>query len=196
MIMSDEDKILIKKRIDESVKAKIEFLNQIENINKASELIVESLKNNGKVLICGNGGSASDSSHIAGELVDRFLMDRKGLPAIALSADSSVITAWGNDKSYDEIFLRQVEALGRKGDVLIAISTSGTSKNVVNAGLYAKTIGMKVISLTGHSGGKLIEISDININSSSNETPRIQECHMTAYHIICELVEKNMFKNG
>lgn len=183
----------IKDIIKESINSKIEFLDQGQNINDSCDLIISSLDSGGKILICGNGGSAADSQHIAGELVDKFLIERKGLPAIALTTNTSVLTAWGNDKSFDEIFERQVEALGRKDDILIAISTSGTSKNVILACKKAKEIEMKTISLTGHLGGVLKEISDVNINSSSNSTPRIQECHMTAYHIICEVVEREMF---
>ncbi|MBR9704085.1 D-sedoheptulose 7-phosphate isomerase [Candidatus Pacearchaeota archaeon] len=183
----------VKEIIKESINSKIEFLDSSCDILDACDLIVSSFKSGGKLLICGNGGSAADSQHIAGELVDKFLMDRKGLPAISLTCDTSVLTAWGNDKSFDEVFSRQVEALGKNGDVLIAITTSGTSKNVVLACEKAKEIGMKIVSLTGNSGGILKEMSDVNINSSSNHTPRIQECHMTAYHIICEIVEKEMF---
>ena len=188
-----EDAIsFIKKSIKESADSKIEFITQSENIANASKIITDSMKKGGKLLICGNGGSAADSQHIAGELIDKFLIERKGLPAIALTTDTSVLTAWGNDKNFDEIFERQIEALGKAEDVLLAISTSGNSKNILKAAEKAKEIGMKVISLTGGNGGILKNLSDININSPSDKTPRIQECHMVAYHIICQLVEEEM----
>jgi len=185
----------IKKIIEESIETKKRFLDvegNLKSIGIAVNVIVESFKNGGKVLICGNGGSAADAQHIAGELVDRFLLDRKGLPVIALTTDSSVITAWGNDKDFNKIFERQVEALGKQGDVLIGISTSGNSENVVKGMEKAKENGMRIVSLTGKDGGKIKELSDVNINVESSETPRIQECHSVIYHIICELVEKEM----
>jgi D-sedoheptulose 7-phosphate isomerase len=186
---------IIKQRIQESIEAKQKFLGEtknLEDISKVIKVIVSCFRNRGKVLICGNGGSAADAQHIAGELVDRFLIERKGLPVIALTTDTSVITAWGNDKNFNDIFARQVEALGKEGDILIGISTSGNSQNIINAIEKSKSIGLKVISLTGKNGGKIKEMSDFNINVQSDSTPRIQECHEIIYHIICELVEKEM----
>ena len=185
----------IKQIIEESIKTKKRFLENptnLDSIQKAVDKIVKCFKDGRKVLICGNGGSAADAQHIAGELVDRFLLERKGLPVIALTTDSSIITAWGNDKDFNEIFERQVEALGRKGDVLIGISTSGNSENVIRGIKKAKENEMKIVSLTGKDGGEIKTLSDVNINVDSMETPRIQECHSVIYHIVCELVEKEM----
>lgn len=184
----------IEDRILESINAKQEFLKEAENIYKTSNAIVDSLKNGGKVLIMGNGGSAADCQHIAGELVAKFLIERKGLPAIALTTDTSIMTAWSNDypEGFLNIFVRQIEAHAKAGDILIGISTSGNSENIIRGFMKGKEIGTVNISLTGKDGGKIKPISDFNINSSSNSTPRIQECHEVAYHIICELVEKEM----
>jgi D-sedoheptulose 7-phosphate isomerase len=186
---------IIKQRINESIETKKKFLedpHSISSIRIATNIITESLKNNGKILICGNGGSAADAQHITGELVGRYLLERKAIPAIALTTDTSIITAWGNDYEFDTIFSRQVEALGNSRDILIGISTSGNSKNIIKAIEKAKNQGLKIITFTGHEGGKMKDISDANINVPSNETPRIQESHMVAYHTICELVEKEM----
>ena len=192
--MMDEKIGFVKKRIEESIEAKKEFLNQAENISKAVELIVNSLKNNGKILVFGNGGSAADAQHIAGELVAKFMIERKAIPAIALTTDMSILTAWSNDyaEGFEEVFSRQIEAHARTGDVLIGISTSGNSENVIRGLKKGREIGTNNISLTGKDGGKIKGLSDVNINSNSTSTPRIQECHEIAYHIICEIVEKEM----
>ena len=187
----------IKKTIQESINAKQSFLEtpqNTEDIQNTANLIVQAFKNGNKLLICGNGGSAADAQHISGELVDKFMIERKGLPAIALTTDTSVITAWGNDKDFNEIFERQTEALGKPGDVLVGISTSGNSKNIVKAFNKAKGLNMKTISLTGKDGGEIKQLSDLNINVSHDSTPRIQEVHLVIYHIICELIEAEMFK--
>jgi len=190
----DEKIDLIKKRMQESIEAKVDFLKETDNILSASDLIVKSLKNNGKVLIFGNGGSAADAQHIAGEMVAKFLVERKALPAIALTTDTSIMTAWSNDyeEGFKNIFARQIEAHARQGDILIGISTSANSENVIRGLKKGREIGTINISLTGKDGGKIKGISDVNINSSSSSTPRIQECHEIAYHIICELVEAEM----
>lgn len=190
-----EDKTnLIKQRIEENIIAKKNFLSEIENIEKASDAIVKTLKNKGKVLVFGNGGSAADAQHIAGELVGKYMIERKPLQVIALTTDTSVITAWSNDYSdgFERVFERQVEAYAHSGDILLGISTSGNSENIIRAFKKGHEIGAINISLTGKDGGKIKPLSDININSNSMETPRIQECHELAYHIICELVEKEM----
>jgi len=161
-------------------------------------LIGSCLKNNGKLLLFGNGGSAADAQHIAGELVGRYNLERKGLPAIALTTDTSVITAWSNDYDFVDIFSRQVESLANPLDIVFGISTSGNSENVYRGLLKGKKIGAKSVSLTGQEGGRIKNVSDFNINVPSYETPRIQECHQVIYHTICELVEKDMdlyFKN-
>jgi D-sedoheptulose 7-phosphate isomerase len=184
----------IKQIIDESVKLKRELINQTENIEKAADIIVESIKKGNKILIFGNGGSAADAQHIAAEIVGRYQKDRKGWPAIALTTDTSIITAISNDYGYDLVFSRQVEALSKKGDVLIGLSTSGNSKNIINALTKGHDIGTMNITFTGRDGGKIKEISDLNLNITSNNTARIQECHMVIYHIICELVEERLTK--
>ncbi len=184
----------IKDMIKESIECKEDFLKESANIKEAAKKIVECFKNKNKVLICGNGGSAADAQHIAGELVGRYKLERKGLPAIALTTDTSIMTAWSNDYSYETVFERQVEALATKGDILIGLSTSGNSGNIIKAFEKGKEIGTINISLTGKEGGKIKPLSDININVDSDNTPRIQECHMLAYHIICELVEKEIIQ--
>ncbi|MAH43076.1 phosphoheptose isomerase [archaeon] len=165
----------------------------IEVIANIAEAIINCYKNDRKVLICGNGGSAADAQHIAGELVGRFKMERKALPCIALTTDTSIMTAYANDYSFDDIFERQVEALGENGDLLIGLSTSGNSSNVVKALSKAKAKGLTTIGLAGETGGKIKNMSDITFLAPTEDTPRIQECHITALHIICNLVEKELF---
>ncbi len=162
-------------------------------ILEAAQAISNAFASGGKVLICGNGGSAADAQHLAGELVGRFKYhDRPGLPAIALTADSAVLTAWGNDAAFDKVFSRQVQALGRPGDVLIGLSTSGRSRNVIEAFEAARRQGLTCISLTGGNGGELLELSDISIVAPSSNTPRIQEVHIIALHLICELIDERI----
>lgn len=175
--------------MQESLQVKTEFMSAAPQIVAAAEVIIQSLKSGGKLLICGNGGSAADAQHIAAELVGRYETERRGLPAIALSTDTSILTAWANDYSYETVFSRQVESLGDAKDVLLSISTSGNSKNILAAAKAAKSKKMKVVSLTGKDGGQLKGLSDININVTSSKTARIQECHMISYHIICEMID-------
>ena len=163
-----------------------------DNIVGAVELCVESLRAGGKVMFAGNGGSAADAQHWAGELVSRFYYDRPGLAAIALTTDSSILTAIGNDYGYDYTFARQVEALGRTGDVLVAISTSGNSPNIIRAAEAARARGVAVVGFTGEGGGKLAPLSDICFRVPSTETPRIQEGHEFIDHLLCALVEAEM----
>ncbi len=165
-----------------------------EKIKESAQLIINCIRNNNKVLLCGNGGSATQCSHIAAEFVGRFKKERKGLPAIALTTNTSNLTAIGNDYGFDKIFERQVEALGNKGDILLAISTSGNSQNVLNAMKKARNNGMKIIGLWGKGGGKSKGIADIEIVIPSDNTPRIQEAHITILHIICELMENELFR--
>ena len=161
-------------------------------INNAIHLIVNSLKSGNKVIIFGNGGSAADAQHIAAELIGRFKLERKSIPAIALTTDSSILTSIGNDFSFDAIFSRQCESLVKKDDVVIGISTSGNSKNV-NLGMSAaRNNGAKTIGLLGNDGGTIKSVSDIAIIINSNDTANIQECHRVIYHIICNLVEKQL----
>jgi D-sedoheptulose 7-phosphate isomerase len=166
------------------------LLNQVV---ECAETIVETLRKGGKVLIAGNGGSAADAQHIAGEFVSRFHYDRPGLAAIALTTDTSILTAIGNDYGYDRLFSRQVQALGREGDVFIGITTSGNSANVLEALKTANDAGLKTIGLTGVTGGKMADMCDITLRMPSPETPKIQEGHIAIGHIICGLVEAAMF---
>lgn len=186
--------LLITQRIRESINAKRDFLGQVANIESAARVIVSSYSHGGKLLIFGNGGSAADAQHIAGELVGRYKMERRALSAIALTTDTSILTALPNDYEFEMVFARQVEAHARGGDALLGISTSGNSMNVVRALEKGREIGTVNISLTGCDGGKIKSLSDININSYSKDTPRIQECHQVAYHTLCELIEKMMFE--
>lgn len=163
-----------------------------QRIAQAASLCVDALRAGGKILFCGNGGSAADAQHWAGELVSRFYYDRPGLPAIALTTDSSILTAIGNDYGYDYTFARQVEALGREGDVLVAISTSGNSPNVLRAADAAKARGIRVIAFTGRGGGKLAPQADLCFRMPSDETPRIQEGHEFVGHLLCALIESEM----
>ncbi len=159
-------------------------------IQQAINMIVAALRQGGKVALCGNGGSAADAQHIAGELVGRFKRERQGLAAIAFTTDTSILTAVGNDYGFDNIFARQVEALLGAGDVLIAISTSGNAPNVIRAAQTAADQGVKTIGLTGADGGQLAGEVDLCLQVPSDQTPRIQEVHITIGHIICELVEE------
>jgi len=162
-------------------------------VAKVSEVLVNALKQGNKALLFGNGGSAADAQHIAAELVGRFAFDRPALPALALSVNSSCVTAIGNDYGFDRVFSRQLEALARPGDVAIGISTSGNSSNVLNAMSTARKMSLHTIALTGSTGGNLRGSVDHCICVPSNETPRIQECHILIGHIIAELVEREIF---
>ncbi len=165
--------------------------NSIETIAAAAEMIVQSLKRNGRVYICGNGGSAADAQHIAGELVGRFKRQRSALPAVAFSTDTSVITSVANDYGYDKVFERQVEAFVKKGDILWAISTSGSSPNVVAAAESAKKKHAKILAFTGSDNSKLESIADVCFCASDKSTAQSQQIHQIAYHIICDLVEQS-----
>ena len=165
-------------------------------IRKACEVTIQAYKNGNRTLIAGNGGSAADAQHIAGEFVSRFYFDRPGLPSIALTTDTSILTAIGNDYGYERLFARQVEANGNKGDVLIAISTSGNSPNILTAIDAAKQKEILVIGFTGESGGKMKDLCDICICVPSGETPRVQESHILIGHIICAAVEEAIFGKG
>jgi D-sedoheptulose 7-phosphate isomerase len=162
----------------------------LPDVVSAAELCLASLKDGGKILLCGNGGSAADSQHIAAELTGRFKKERIPLAGIALTTDTSALTAIGNDYGFEYIFSRQVEALAKEEDTLIAISTSGNSKNVINAIKSAKKIGCKVITLTGKDGGEMKDLGDVNIVIPSNNTPRIQEMHIMVGHMICAFIDE------
>jgi D-sedoheptulose 7-phosphate isomerase len=167
--------------------------NLLNQVIQSAETIVETLRNGGKVLLAGNGGSAADAQHIAGEFVSRFHYDRPGLASIALTTDTSILTAIGNDYGYERLFARQVQALGREGDVFIGISTSGNSANVIEALKMANELKLKTIGFAGVTGGKMLDLCNITLRMPSKETPKIQEGHIAIGHIICGLVEAAMF---
>ena len=167
--------------------------SQIENINLAANLIIDSLKKENKIIFCGNGGSAADSQHLAAELVGRYKLNRDPLAAISLTVDTSAITAIANDFGYDEVFSKQLLGIGKKNDVLYAISTSGKSKSIINAIKIANDLGIKVISLTGKNLSAMNELSDITINTPSSDTNHIQEMHIAIGQLICGIVENHFY---
>jgi D-sedoheptulose 7-phosphate isomerase len=186
----------VHKLIEASIATKQTLLRSkdvVLTIAKVSEILVNAFKQGNKVLFFGNGGSAADSEHMAAELMGRFAFDRPPLPALALSVNSSCVTAIGNDYGFDRVFSRQLEALARPGDIALGISTSGNSQNVLNGMSAARKMGLRTIALTGRTGGKLRARVDHCICVPSNDTPRIQECHIMIGHIISELVEKELF---
>lgn len=186
----------IKDMLLENIRVKEEMLRtSITQVMKIAELLIECLKKNGKVIIFGNGGSASDSQHIAAELVGRFKKERQGLPAVALTSNTSVLTALANDYGYEAVFSRQVEALAGKNDLAIGISTSGKAKNVAAAIKQAAKMGLKTAVLTGSSGAELAKLADAALVIPSSSTPRIQEAHITIGHIICEIAEDTLFQD-
>ncbi len=182
----------IKKSISESVKIISEVEGNVSQIEKVIEEIKRCFENQKKVILFGNGGSASDAQHIAAELIGKFSLERKSLPAIALTSNTSNITAIANDYSYDVVFSRQCESLVNSGDIVIGISTSGNSVNVINGLTIAKKNNACTIGLLGNGGGKIKPIVDLSIVVNSSSTPRIQEAHRVIYHIICEQVEKRL----
>jgi D-sedoheptulose 7-phosphate isomerase len=170
--------------------------NLMNLIREVSIIVTKAYKNGNKTLIAGNGGSAADAQHIAGEFVSKFYFDRPGLASIALTTDTSILTAIGNDYGYEKLFSRQIQANGEKGDVFIGISTSGNSKNIIEALKECKEKGIITIGLTGQNGGKMKELCDYCICVPSNETPRVQESHILIGHIICAVVEEDIFGKG
>jgi D-sedoheptulose 7-phosphate isomerase len=186
----------IQSKLKTSIELKTKVMNDqaiLNAVNEAVNKIIAAYKNKGKVLWCGNGGSAADAQHLAAELSGRFYYDRPPLFAEALHVNTSYTTAVANDYSYDVIYSRLVKAMAQKGDVLIGLSTSGNSANVVKAFEEARNMGVVTVGFTGESGGKMKALSDILINVPSTDTPRIQECHMLLGHTICEMVEMNLF---
>ncbi|MBQ9586386.1 MAG: D-sedoheptulose 7-phosphate isomerase [Bacteroidaceae bacterium] len=186
----------ISESISQSIAAKQAILADgdfLARIQKAADIIIASLHGGGKIHFCGNGGSAADAQHLAAELSGRFYYDRPPLNAEALHCNTSYLTAVGNDYGYEHIFARLLRGTAKKGDVLIGISTSGNSKNIINAYEACKEMGISIISMTGASGGKMKQFSDLLLNVPSSDTPRIQECHILIGHIICELVESALF---
>ena len=169
--------------------------NTSQLINCA-EYISKAFKNDRKLMLCGNGGSAADAQHIAAEFVNRFLLDRHPLPAMALTTDTSIITSVANDYRYEDVFSKQIQALGVEGDILLAISTSGNSKNILSAIKTAKEKGLYTVGLIGGDGGKMLTLVDLSLVVVSNETPRVQETHILVGHLICELVEYILFQKN
>jgi len=183
---------MLKECLNEHIKTAQKMHSILPMVEKAGFLCINALKEGNKILLCGNGGSAADAQHIAAELSGRFKKERNALAAVALTTDTSAITAIGNDYGFEYIFSRQCEALGKKGDVLIGISTSGNSQNVINAINSARKLGVKVITLTGKDGGAMKDMGDINIVIPSDDTPRIQEMHIMVGHMLCFYIEKEM----
>jgi len=169
-----------------------EFISKIE---KAVSMLVAAIKNKKKILVCGNGGSAADSQHLAGELVGRFQKEREPIGCISLTTNTSIITAIGNDYGFDRIFARQIDATGKNGDVVILISTSGKSTNIIEAAKSARMKKMQIISLTGYEPNMLSEMSDLTISVPSKSTPRIQEIHSIIIHLICGILEETLFSH-
>lgn len=191
-----DNRLLTVRSIENSIKIKENLLRDKDSlylIEEVAKEIIKAFKKDKKVLLCGNGGSAADAQHIAAELSGKFYLDRKPLFAEALHANTSFLTAVANDYSYSEVFKRAVESCGKRGDILIGISTSGKSENIIKAIRVANQRGMITIGLTGKDGGKLASLCNYLIKVSSNDTPRIQESHILIGHIICEIVEKKIF---
>ncbi|NLE29091.1 MAG: SIS domain-containing protein [Phycisphaerae bacterium] len=185
--MLDRIKLNIAEHLDTIAKMQNDVVYAV--LTKIADAIIDSIRGGGKILIAGNGGSAADAQHIAGEFIGRYLYDRHPLPAIALSTDTSVMTCVANDYTYDDVFVRQVRALVKREDVFWAISTSGNSKNILLAAQAAIDVGARVIAFCGGSGGKLGELTPLCFISGHTRTNRIQEAHLLAYHIVCELME-------
>ena len=187
---------VITKHFNESIQTKQKTLVQLDNtISEAAQACIDCLINEKKILICGNGGSAADAQHFSAELLNRYEMERPALPAIALTTDTSTITAIGNDYNYDQVFEKQIQALGQPGDLLIAISTSGNSKNINQAIMAAKEKNMYIIGLSGKNGGQMNDLlqDQINLIIPSNKTAYIQETHIMILHVICKLIDQGLF---
>lgn len=195
--MSDSALAIIAEHSEAGVRLRQEFFaTQGQTLRDAAFQAALCLAEGGKLLFCGNGGSAADAQHLAAEFVNRFLIDRPALPAIALTTDSSALTAIGNDLDFERLFSRQVEALGGKGDMLVGISTSGNSPNVLAALYSARQAGLVTLGLTGQGGGRMAEVCDILLAVPSRHTPLIQEVHITAGHLFCQLVDHFLFENA
>jgi len=189
----------IRTLIQSSIDVKEKLLHDevlIDSIHKITDVITKCFKHDGKVLFCGNGGSAADAQHLAAEFSGRFYHDREPLFSEALHTNTSYLTAVANDYSFDQVYSRLVKGTGRKGDVLVGISTSGNSPNIINALTVARDKGLATVGFTGTTGGKMKSLCDYLINIPSTDTPRIQESHILVGHIICQLVEEELFKNG
>jgi len=185
--------------IEEIIRGKIDILNSIQNdgyvdnVIAVSKLMEDSIKEGNKIITAGNGGSAADAQHFSGEIVGRFLKERGALASVSICVDPCVMTAIGNDYGYNNVFARQIEGIGRSGDVFLAISTSGNSQNIIDAVNVCKQKGIKTVLLSGKDGGKLKNICDYSLIVPSNETPRIQEIHTFTVHLLCEMIEKDLY---
>lgn len=187
---------IIRQRINDSIEAKTNLLADnatLDVVSRLADLITDCINNGGKLVICGNGGSASDALHFAGEIVGRFVKERKAWPAVVLNADVATMTAIANDYGYDDVFARQAEGHVKPGDVFIGISTSGNSENVFRATLKAKELGAKTAALLGKDGGKIAKEVDYPIIVHCNTTARVQECHINIIHILCEISEARLY---
>ena len=178
----------------EEVLQKIRTTGYLDLVNEAGMRLAQIIKQGNKVLLAGNGGSAADAQHFAGEIVGRFLMERNAIPALSLCVDPSVMTCIGNDYGYEEVFARQVQGLGKEGDAFIGISTSGNSENIIRAITEARKKNMFVVGFLGKDGGKIKDLCDVSLVVPSNSTPRIQEIHTFTVHLLCEMIEKEAFK--
>lgn len=183
----------IKHEVEEHIQVSTQMLDRVFPIAEIARLIADTLRHGGRMFLFGNGGSAADAQHIAAEFVNRFLVEREALPAIALTTDTSILTSIGNDRGFEDVYARQIAALGQKGDIAVALSTSGNSVNVLKALHVASAKGMRTVGCTGMSGGQLTEYADICFQAPSDKTPRIQEAHIVAWHIICDIVERQLF---
>lgn len=191
----EEMKNIVERSFLESIEVKQRCLkNNRESLIRAATVIVDAFNNESKLMIFGNGGSAADAQHIAAELVNRFMIERPPLPAMALTTDSSILTSVGNDYSFDDIFSKQIKALGMEGDVAWGISTRGESVNVLEGLRVARDRGLRTIGMTGSGGGKMSEVVQVLLKVDADNTARIQECHITMAHIICELVDYQLFQ--
>ncbi len=189
----------IKEEIAASIETKQKVLEDevlISRIREVAEMCVTLYRNGKKTMLAGNGGSAADAQHIAAELVGRYGFDRPSIPSLALTTDTSNLTAIGNDYGYDKVFSRQLEGMGNEGDLFIGISTSGNSQNILNAFESAKEKGITTVALVGRDGGKMAQMADLSIIVPSNATPRIQESHILIGHILCDIIEKELFGDG
>jgi len=188
---------IIEKALRDSLKLKEDFVREnMANLIFFAEKVAQTFTSDRKLMICGNGGSAADAQHMAAEFVNRFMIERPPLPAIALTTDTSVITSIGNDYSFDDIFAKQIKAIGMEGDLLLAISTSGNSANVLSAIKTARSQGLYTVGLTGGDGGRIKSLADLTLVAKSNTTARTQETHVFAIHIICHLVDHILFQQG
>lgn len=191
----EDMKTIVDRSFEESIEAKRRCMEQNqESLIRAATMIVDAFNNENKLMLFGNGGSAADAQHIAAEFVNRFMIERPPLPAMALTTDTSILTSVGNDYTFDDVFSKQIKALGMEGDVAWGMSTSGNSVNVVEALIVARERGLRTISMTGANTGKMAEVAQVLLRVDAENAARIQECHITMAHIICELVDYQLFQ--